>query len=194
MSATEKAVVPQTTALDRNTRGIDDEVAKRMLAILRELEGLGGSSALEVWLKERGKYSGILPSMNAESTLVLYRNPGRATTLDNWEGAKVDIYSILAYTHVDVTITGTGVSGSGGAWGPGLGAIWGIAYLRMPGQVTLDQLKSRVTNFMVVAGSYGGGGASLLFFATPFEILGEITGVGGGLGAMLGFKGSFKFS
>ncbi|KAG1746448.1 hypothetical protein EDB19DRAFT_1826436 [Suillus lakei] len=172
--------------------GSNEEIGKWALTILREIEKLGGASALEVWLKETDNGEKNLPSRPEfpEYPLALYSQP--STTPRNLsQRAVIKIYSILAYTYINVDIEGTGITGSGGAWGIGFGVLWGAGELEIVGSQSLQSFASRVTKFNVAK---GGIAAVIMFYDDSDQHVGHITGLGVGIGSAVGFHGPFEFS
>lgn len=89
-------------------------------------------------------------------------------------------------------VIGTGISGSGGAWGLGLGAMWGVGTLNTSGNLGIQAWSQKVEFFQIVAAGGAVGGAMVEFFSNS-GIVGQIIVGGAGFVAAIGFGGGFQF-
>ncbi|PSS37463.1 hypothetical protein PHLCEN_2v670 [Hermanssonia centrifuga] len=165
-----------------------------MLSVLRKLEDLGGSSAFEAWLEETGNNKWLTPPNYVGHTHAPYHQLSLAPPEEHLVPVLVSITSLFAYTQVSVAMSGgASISGSGGAWGISHGATTAIATLGYSGDLTLELFKYRVTTFRTVPESGPCGKLTLLFYAGE-QLLGGISGIGGGIGFLIpALVGSFKF-
>ncbi|THG93137.1 hypothetical protein EW026_g8019 [Hermanssonia centrifuga] len=194
MSLTEKAIVEQQVVLsDVKSRDGDDDVAKRMLSVLSKIEDLGGSSAFEAWLEETGNNKWLTSPNYVDHIHGPYHQLSLAPPEEHQVPVLVSITSWVAYTHISVAMSGTSISGSGGAMGISYGGTTSMATLRYPGDLTLELFKYRVTTFRTVPEPGPWGKLTLLFYAGE-ELLGGVSGICGGIGFMIpGLVGRFKF-
>ena len=114
---------------------------------------------------------------------------------NSYDGVAVSIYSGIAYTYISVDVIGQGITGSGGGWGLGLGAMWGLGTLIIPeGFGTIQEWSQNIEFFAITALAGTAGGAMVGFFAkSGGPGSGQILVAGGGVLGAIGFGGKFKF-
>jgi hypothetical protein len=151
------------------------------------MEKQGGPAGFEAWLKAHGRTTPAPIKKMTLSTTKLASNDISVNAVG------VQIWSIIAYTYISVDIPG-GPSGSGGAWGPGLGEMTGAGALTITnGDTDVVAWSQQVTNFVIESTDEGVGGASIQFLAGD-SVIGVLLVVGDGLDDSVGFGGSFSFS
>ena len=114
---------------------------------------------------------------------------------NSYDGVAVSIYSGIAYTYISVDVIGQGITGSGGGWGLGLGAMWGLGTLIIPeGFGTIQEWSQNIEFFAITALAGTAGGAMVGFFTkSGGPGSGQILVAGGGVLGAIGFGGEFKF-
>lgn len=92
-------------------------------------------------------------------------------------------------------VIGQGISGSGGGWGLGLGAMWGLGTLIIPeGYGSIQEWSKLIEFFAITAVAGTVGGAMVGFFTkSGGPGSGQILVAGGGVLGAIGFGGEFKF-
>lgn len=145
------------------------------LRIIQEIEQKGGSAAFEKWLQrpepEKRQFDGAARVLGDPSTTV--------------NGVAVTIWSAGIYT--SISAEGSGINGSGGAWGLGLGYMDGIGILVYSGAL------SNVSSFYIQAAGEDVEGAEVELVDGDGTLVGSITVVGDGLLEAVGFAGNFSF-
>ncbi|KAG9082050.1 hypothetical protein FS749_007149 [Ceratobasidium sp. UAMH 11750] len=182
-----------------------EEAAARALDILKRIEQSGGSAAFETWLKETGNGTAVQAPPEAEAELAQEANSAilssnfASLSANSWSGEKVypvfiKIFSIAAYSIIEMYVEGTNYKGTGGAWGVGVGYFRYSAHLYLEGGRTIESLLSDVSRFWFYAGAGapGVGGAIVKFYNNNGNDVGSAKGFGVGIIGGIGFKGDFN--
>ncbi len=159
--------------------------AREMIKALKEL---GGLSNFEAWLAETNNGTALPATVLTLSNQVRIFDGQRATTVP----VVCNIFTAVIYTRLDVSVTGTSVTGNGSAWGVGFAEFALPGNMTIPGPDGLQGLIGLDLTFSIFAGGLGAGSATILFHKGD-ELMASIVGFVVGGGVSVAIDGSFKF-
>jgi len=147
------------------------------LAFLRGIEKLGGSAGYQMYLESPH----TTPNYTHIASLT-------SDTLTNSIYAWGDVFSFVIYTQIDVTAGE--YSGTGHAWGIGIG---GIAFAGTLFYDSWEVLLSAENGITIVGGGVGANAVLILFSVNGNDVA-VLTVAGAGGGALLGVRGTFTWT